>query len=83
MDKIFVFWSDWEGTYCDVFPSREEASMKVGDIVAKVDSTDDHGTQLSAVVEGVELAVSIVSRIDVVELIEKEVNEDEDEESDA
>jgi len=75
--RIYVLWNDYDGTYCNVFESRESACSKVAEIVAKANSTNGYGTTLHAVVEGKPLDVNVVSRIDTVELRDKE-DADED-----
>jgi len=54
------------------FDTRDEAAIKIGEIVAKQNASDDYGTSLLGVVEGSSLDVHIVSRIDAVELRDKE-----------
>jgi len=70
--NVHVFWNDYDGAYSSVFEEREGAAKKVGEIVAKQNSTDDYGTCLLGVVEGLLLDVHTVSRIETVELRDKD-----------
>jgi len=70
--KVYVLWDDYDGSYLESFDTRDEAAIKAGEIVAKQNSSDDYGTSLLGVVEGFSLDVHIVSRIDAVELRDKE-----------
>jgi len=66
MEKIFIIWRDYDGTYIETFDSDEkkkEAEERCAEIMAK---GDDYGTEIDAVIQGKELkteTIEVVSKV--------------------
>lgn len=56
MEKIFIVWHDYDGTYVEEFDSEEKdkAEKKCTDITARAELAggNAHGTQIDAVIQG-------------------------------
>lgn len=67
MNRIFIIWHDYDGTYIEPFncESREKVEERCTEIMAKA----DYGVQIDTVIEGKELTIKSVEVVSKVLLI--------------
>jgi len=66
MGKIYVVWSDYDGSYIEEFDDKKAAETRVASLLADV--VAGAPDPIEAIIEGVRLEVNITSRVSAVTL---------------
>jgi len=72
MEKIYIIWHDYDGTYVEMFDSenKKKAEKRCTDIMARTELAegDAYGTKIDAVVQGRELTIKPIKVVSKVSL---------------